>query len=166
MDAEGTPFGRYRLIELLGRDGMGEVWRAYDTDTDRIVALKVLPETLSKEEVFQERFRRKAHAAAQLNNPQVIPILHYGEIDGRLYVDMRLIEGRDLHTVLAEGPLEPGRAVRSQLQRDHHAGVRSVAAISGGRWGRTAARTSLSSRRTRVSSRAHPQWSSQLASIR
>ncbi|WP_156661065.1 serine/threonine-protein kinase PknD, partial [Mycobacterium sp. 852002-51163_SCH5372311] len=52
------------------------------------------------------------HAAARLNSPHVIPIHHYGEIDGRLYVDMRLIEGRDLQTVLADGPLEPARAVR------------------------------------------------------
>jgi serine/threonine protein kinase len=62
--------------------------------------------------VFQLRFRREAHAAAQLNNPQVIPIHFYGEIDGRLFVDMRLIEGRDLQTFLSAGPLEPDRAVR------------------------------------------------------
>jgi serine/threonine-protein kinase len=108
---DGTPFGRYRLVALLGRGGMGEVWRAHDTDTDRIVALKLLPAYLSDDEEFQYRFRREAHAAAQLNNPHVVPIHHYGEIEGQLYVDMRLIEGRDLQTVLADGPLEPTRAV-------------------------------------------------------
>ncbi|OBF88485.1 hypothetical protein A5791_17610 [Mycobacterium sp. 852002-51163_SCH5372311] len=113
MSAEdGTPFGRYRLVELLGRGGMGEVWRAHDTETDRIVAIKVLPANLSDDKDFQQRFRREAHAAARLNSPHVIPIHNYGEIDGRLYVDMRLIEGRDLGAVLADGPLEPGRAVR------------------------------------------------------
>src|ERR1700736_6011167 len=123
---EGTPFGRYRLIELLGRGGMGEVWRAYDTDTDRVVALKVLPPHLAQDPGFLERFRREAHAAARLNNPHIIPIHHYGEIDGRLYVDMRLIEGRDLQTVLADGPLEPGRAVRiiDQVAKALHAAHR------------------------------------------
>jgi serine/threonine kinase PknH len=109
---EGTPFGRYRLIELLGRGGMGEVWRAHDTDTDRVVAIKVLPAHLADDKAFVQRFRREAHAAARLNNPHVIPIHTYGEIDGRLYVDMRLVEGRDLEEVLADGSLEPGRAVR------------------------------------------------------
>jgi serine/threonine-protein kinase len=90
----------------------GEVWRTYDTDTDRIVALKLLPASFSENADFQQRFRREAHAAARLNSPHVIPIHHYGEIDGRLYVDMRLIEGRDLQAVLADGPLEPARAVR------------------------------------------------------
>jgi serine/threonine protein kinase, bacterial len=109
---DGTPFGRYRLIELLGRGGMGEVWRAHDTDTDRIVAIKLLPAHFSENEDFQRRFRREAHAAARLNTPHVIPIHNYGEIDGRLYVDMRLIEGSDLQAVLAKGPMEPARAVR------------------------------------------------------
>jgi serine/threonine protein kinase, bacterial len=127
--ADGAPFGRYRLIELLGRGGMGEVWRAFDTATDRIVALKVLPEHLSQNPEFQQRFRREAHAAAQLNNPHVIPIHSYGDIDGRLYVDMRLIEGRNLEAVLADGPLEPGRAVRiieqvaRALQAAHKVGL-------------------------------------------
>src|ERR1700739_811035 len=91
---------------------MGEVWRAHDTETDRTIAIKVLPAHLSEDEDFQRRFRREAHAAARLNNSHIIPIHNYGEIDGRLYVDMRLIEGRDLQEVLAEGPMEPGRAVR------------------------------------------------------
>ena len=79
--------------------------------TDRIVALKVLPSHFAEDSVFKERFRREAHAAAQLNEPHVVPIHTYGEINGRLFVDMRLIEGRDVETVLAEGPLSPARAV-------------------------------------------------------
>ena len=108
---DGTPFGRYRLIELLGRGGMGEVWRAFDTETQRVVALKLLPPHLASDPQFEQRFRREAFAAAGLANPHIVPIHYFGEIDGRLYVDMRLIEGRDLETILADGPLEPDRAV-------------------------------------------------------
>src|SRR6201998_1495560 len=126
---EGTPFGRYRLVELLGRGGMGEVWRAYDTVTDRIVALKVLPLHFAQDPVFQERFRREAHAAAQLDEPHVVPIHTYGEIDGRLFVHMRLRRGRAAQTVLADGPLAPARAVRiieqvaSALHAAHRIGL-------------------------------------------
>ena len=115
---DGTPFGRYRLIELLGRGGMGEVWRAFDTTIDRVV--KVLPPPFADDQMFQERFRRETRAAANLNEPHVVPIHDVGEIDGRLYVTMRLIEGSDLHTILAEGPLEPTRAagiIASALHR-------------------------------------------------
>jgi serine/threonine protein kinase len=112
VDVDGTPFGRYRLVELLGQGGMGEVWRAFDTATHRVVAVKVLPVHLANDREFQQRFRREALAAASLTEPHVVPIHDFGEIDGRLYVDMRLIEGRDLHTVLRDGPLQPPRAVR------------------------------------------------------
>ncbi len=95
-EANGTPFGRYQLIELLGRGGMGEVWRAYDSETDRIVALKVLPAHLSEDEEFQRRFRREAHAAARLNSPHVIPI----------HSDAGGLEGLPRGPV--ENPLAPG----------------------------------------------------------
>jgi serine/threonine protein kinase len=110
-DSEGTPFGRYRLIGLLGRGGMGEVWRAYDPINARPVALKVLPANYADDQVFQERFRREARAAAGLDEPHVVPIYDSGEIDGRLFVSMRLVTGRDLQELVAEGPLPPARAV-------------------------------------------------------
>jgi serine/threonine protein kinase len=126
---EGTPFGRYRLVELLGRGGMGEVWKAFDTGTRRVVAVKVLPAQLAADPVFEQRFRREAFTAASLNEPHVVPIHSFGEIEGRLYVDMRLIEGEDLQHVLARGPLDPERSVKvieqvaAALNAAHRAGL-------------------------------------------
>ncbi|CRZ16266.1 serine/threonine protein kinase StpK7 [Mycolicibacterium neworleansense] len=110
---DSTPFGHYQLQKLIGRGGMGEVYQAYDSDTDRIVALKVLPPHLAQDEAFQGRFRQESHAAAGVNDPHVVPIHGYGEIDGRLYLDMRLIEGRNLGAVLANSgkPMDPALAV-------------------------------------------------------
>ncbi|MED5815241.1 bifunctional serine/threonine-protein kinase/transporter substrate-binding domain-containing protein [Mycolicibacterium sp. 050232] len=110
---DSTPFGHYQLQKLIGRGGMGEVYQAYDSDTDRIVALKVLPPHLAQDRAFQERFRQESHAAAGVNDPHVVPIHGYGEIDGRLYLDMRLIEGRNLGAMLANTakPMEPALAV-------------------------------------------------------
>jgi len=108
---DGTPFGRYRLMEQLGRGGMGEVWRAFDSGTDRVVALKVLPANFVDDQLFQERFRREAKAAGGLDDPHVVPIYDFGEIEGRFFVSMRLIKGQDLHTMLAGGGLDPTRAV-------------------------------------------------------
>lgn len=126
---EGTPFGHYRLMELLGRGGMGEVWQAFDTTTDRVVALKVLPAHLTDDATFQERFRREARAAAGLNEPHVVPIHGFGELDGRLYLDMGLVAGRGLDSILSDGPLAPRPAVMiveqvaSALQAAHDIGL-------------------------------------------
>lgn len=129
MDA--TPFGHYQLQKLIGRGGMGEVYRAYDTHTDRVVALKVLPPHLAQDTTFQRRFRRESQAAAGVQDPHVVPIHSYGEIDGRLYLDMRLIEGRNLGTILQEAdkPLLPSFAVKvieqvaTALDAAHAAGL-------------------------------------------
>jgi serine/threonine protein kinase len=126
---DGTPFGRYQLIELLGRGGMGEVWRAHDSTIDRVVAIKMLLPHYAQDPDFDKRFRREARTAARLNDPHVVPIHDVGEIDGRLYVTMRLIDGVDLDTLLKSGPLKPERAVHiieqiaSALHSAHRAGL-------------------------------------------
>ena len=107
----GSMFGKYQLNTLLGQGGMGEVYEAHDTSKDRTVALKILPEELSRDEEFRTRFQRESRAAAMLEEPHVIPIHDWGEIDGNLYIDMRLVRGQDLHELLQRGPLEPERAV-------------------------------------------------------
>ncbi|HZQ30687.1 MAG TPA: serine/threonine-protein kinase [Mycobacterium sp.] len=112
MTTGETTFGRYRLLEPIGQGGTGQVYRALDTTTDRVVALKVLPPHASDDDAYQQRFRRDARIAASLSDPHVVPIHGYGDIDGRLYLDMRLIEGRTLADILKErGRLDPKTAV-------------------------------------------------------
>lgn len=108
----GEKFGPYELRALLGVGGMGEVYQAFDTVKGRMVALKLLRPELAADPSFQERFRRESRIAAQLHEPHVIPVHDFGEIDGVLYIDMRLVSGHNLKSVLAQqGPLHPLRAV-------------------------------------------------------
>ena len=105
-------FGPYRLVSRLGQGGMGEVWRALDTRKDRQVALKILGSWVGDDPDYARRFRREAALAARLNAPNVVPIHDYGEIDGRLFIDMPLVDGTDLDRLIErEGPLPPARAV-------------------------------------------------------
>jgi serine/threonine kinase PknH len=126
----GSMFGPYHLKRLLGRGGMGEVYEAEHTVKEWTVAVKLMSDTFSKDPVFRERMKREARTAGRLQEPHVVPIHDYGEIDGQMFMEMRLIEGTDLDTVLKRfGPLTPPRAVAiitqiaSALDAAHAAGV-------------------------------------------
>src|SRR5581483_10976975 len=101
------------LLDLIGRGTTGKVFRANDTVTNQVVALKVLAAELGENPEFVDQFRSDVGAAAGLDNPHVVPIHNYGEIDGRLYVDMRLIEGSNLGRLIRNegGRILPARAV-------------------------------------------------------
>src|ERR1700733_9289031 len=108
----GSWFGPYRLVRLLGRGGMGEVYEAEDTRKSRVGALKLVSPQFSSDPMFRARMQREADAAGRLTEPHVVPIHDYGEIDGQLYLDMRMIDGVDLATALKRtGPMSPARAV-------------------------------------------------------
>ncbi len=126
----GTMFGPYRLKRLLGKGGMGEVYEAEHTVKEWTVAVKVMSDQFSKDPVFRERMKREARTAGKLMEPHVVPIHEYGEIDGQMFMEMRLIEGIDLDSILKRfGPLTPPRAVAiitqiaSALDAAHAAGV-------------------------------------------
>jgi serine/threonine protein kinase len=126
----GSMFGPYHLKRLLGRGGMGEVYEAEHTVKEWTVAVKLMSDTFSKDPVFRERMKREARIAGRLQEPHVVPIHDYGEIDGQMFMEMRLIEGTDLDSVLKRfGPLTPPRAVAiitqvaAALDAAHAAGV-------------------------------------------
>jgi YVTN family beta-propeller protein len=108
----GSELFGYRLDSLLGRGGMGVVYKAYDPRLKRNVALKLIAPELSGDARFRERFLAETELAASLEHPNVVPIHDAGEVDGQLYLAMRYVEGSDLKTVLQkDSPLEPGRAL-------------------------------------------------------
>jgi streptogramin lyase len=100
---------------------MGVVYRARDLNLDRPRALKVVAPKLSADPAFASRFRRESRLAASVEHPNVVPVHSAGEDDGLLYLVMRLVEGTDLHRMLADGPLPPERAIA--ILRDVAAGL-------------------------------------------
>jgi ABC-type branched-subunit amino acid transport system substrate-binding protein/DNA-binding beta-propeller fold protein YncE len=109
----GSTFAGYRVEELIGRGGMGIVYRATDLSLQRPVALKLIAPELADDERFRRRFLKEPRLAASLDHPNVVPIYDAGEHDGRLYLAMRYVQGDDLKTVLRrERALMPERALR------------------------------------------------------
>jgi serine/threonine-protein kinase len=102
----GATVGAYRIVDVLGRGGMGVVYRAYQPALDRHVALKVLPEALAADEMFVRRFQSEVRVAARLEHPNIVPIYEVGEANGAPFIAMRLIAGSTLADYAEErGPL-------------------------------------------------------------
>ena len=108
---------------------MGEVYRARDEQLDRDVAVKVLPSSAFDDPTARARLLREAKAAAALNHPNVCTVYEVGEVDGRTYIAMELVEGQTLSTMLLSGPLPPdrvvhfGRQLADALTHAHDRGV-------------------------------------------
>ena len=110
----GSDFLGYRIEELIGRGGMGVVYRAYDLRLKRTVALKLIAPELALDERFHARFARETELAMSLEHPNVVPVYDAGDVDGRFYLAMRLVEGTDLGALLAHR----GRARARPRARD------------------------------------------------
>jgi YVTN family beta-propeller protein len=104
----GTRLAGYQIQGLLGRGGMGVVYRAEQTGPHRQVALKLLLDPATASETFRERFLRESELAAAIDHPNVLPVYDAGETDGVLWIAMRYVDGIDLAALLArDGALAP-----------------------------------------------------------
>jgi serine/threonine-protein kinase len=112
----GLNLGHYRIAELIGAGGMGEVYRAHDERLDRDVAIKVLPAESLTDENARARLLREARMAARLNHPHVCTVYEVGESDGRVYIAMELVEGDSLATKLTAEPFRGDQSLRYGIQ--------------------------------------------------
>jgi DNA-binding beta-propeller fold protein YncE len=109
--AAGSYVAGYRIEERIGQGGMAAVFRAYDQQLDRLVALKVLAPALANDEAFRQRFIRESRAAAAVDDPHIIPVFAAGESQGVLFIAMRLVRGGDVRSLIDRiGPLPAARA--------------------------------------------------------
>jgi streptogramin lyase len=109
---DGELIASYRVEELVGRGGMGEVYRAWDTRLERNVALKILASRYAEDDVFRERLLRESKLAASLDHANVVPVYDAGEADGRFFLAMRYVAETDLRALLRrEGALPATRAL-------------------------------------------------------
>jgi eukaryotic-like serine/threonine-protein kinase len=125
----GKNFGAYKILELLGHGGMGEVYRVRDTHLQRNDAMKVLLPELAENQDFLRRFQREARAAAGLNHPNIATVYEVNENEGVHFIVMELVEGQTLSEQLRKGPLglkevlDIGFQVASALEAAHERGI-------------------------------------------
>jgi serine/threonine protein kinase len=113
----GDALGEYQLLSLIGAGGMGEVWAAHQQTLGRRVALKLLPEDLTRDTLRISRFEQEARAASALSHPNVAHIYALGQTaDGRRYIAMELVEGQTLRARLRNGHLPLAEAIRFAVQ--------------------------------------------------
>ncbi|UCD20246.1 MAG: serine/threonine protein kinase, partial [candidate division WOR-3 bacterium] len=112
----GKTISHYKILEELGRGGMGVVYKAEDTKLKRTVALKFLtPQALGTEDE-KTRFIHEAQAAAALNHPNICTVYEIDESEGRSFIAMEYIEGRSLKDIIASGPMKLEEAQRIAIQ--------------------------------------------------
>ncbi len=113
---KGTRLGNYEILSLLGKGGMGEVWRARDTTLGREVAIKTLPEEFARDEERLARFEREAKLLAALNHPNIAAIYGFEEHDGAPFLVLELVEGDTLADRLKGGAIAAEESMRLALQ--------------------------------------------------
>src|SRR5580700_10126797 len=106
----GAHLGNFEIAELLGRGGMGEVWRARDARLKRDVAIKVLPAGLARDPDRIARFEREARAASALNHPNIVAVYDIGCDNGMYWIASELVRGDTLRRAIEAGPLPPHKA--------------------------------------------------------
>ncbi|WP_154663657.1 serine/threonine-protein kinase, partial [Saccharomonospora iraqiensis] len=110
-DLTGRRLGNYRIDGVLGQGGMSVMYRATDVRLGRKVALKVIGEHLGADAEFRERFVDEARNTSAIDHPNIVPLYDFGELDDMLYIAMRLVDGSDLASLIADGGMGPQRAV-------------------------------------------------------